>query len=139
PGFVPTGPAVGRIGTSPSAAQPGPDRCVRLKPVMDPSSYSYPPPGGLLGVSGLHWTIPNGTSAPGKSLNPWEVPIRGLTTDAGSDTRPTAVAFAMAGGSIAATVIDAAVSAAALADGLARVMGSALLRAGTTPCVVVPA
>ena len=26
-------PVVGRIGTSPIAAQPGPDRCVRLKPV----------------------------------------------------------------------------------------------------------
>ena len=35
-----TDPVVGRIGMSPSAPQPGPDRWVRLNPVMVESLYS---------------------------------------------------------------------------------------------------
>jgi hypothetical protein len=38
-------------------------------------------------VSGLHWTIPNGTSAPGKVLPPPVVPMNGLTRDVGSLTK----------------------------------------------------
>src|SRR5207248_4502846 len=126
PGLVPTAPTVGRIGTSPSAPQPGPEMCVRLYPMIVLSLYSYPPPAGRLGVSGLHWTIPNGTSAPGKSSNPFDVPISGLTTEAGSETKATGAAVA-AGVSIAATVTEPAAIAAALASSPVRVMGSAFL------------
>jgi hypothetical protein len=40
---------------------------VRLKPVMVESRDEYPPPDVRWGaVSGLHWIIPKGRSAPGK-------------------------------------------------------------------------
>ena len=61
-----TAPTVGRIGTSPSAPQPGPDMWLRLKPVIEESLYSYPPPAGRDGVSGLHCTMPNGDVGPGE-------------------------------------------------------------------------
>lgn len=37
-------------------------------------------------MSGLHCTMPNGTSAPGKSLASFDVPMNGLTTVAGDAT-----------------------------------------------------
>src|ERR1700748_1028447 len=80
-----TAPTVGRTGMSPPAPQPGPAMWVRLKPVMDEALYSYPP-AGREGVSGLHWTMPNGTSAPGKSSAWFDVPMSGFTRVAGEVT-----------------------------------------------------
>ncbi len=82
-----TAPTVGSTGTSPAAPQPGPAMWVRLKPVIEESLYSYPPPGGRDEVSGLHCTMPKGTSAPGKSLASLDVPMKGFTRSAGDDTR----------------------------------------------------
>jgi hypothetical protein len=39
----------------------------RLNPVIAVDLAEYPPPSGLLVVSGLHCSIPNGVSAPGKT------------------------------------------------------------------------
>src|SRR2546423_2001504 len=75
---------------SPEApAQPVPDRWVRLKPRIFVASYRYPP-GAAVRVwrprvfSGLKASIPNGSTAPGKTLPPLAVPIRGLTETVGS-------------------------------------------------------
>ena len=58
---------------------------VRLKPLRLLSSYSYPPPSGRLDeVSGLHCIIPNGMSAPGNASTEPDVPMNGLTSEAGS-------------------------------------------------------
>src|SRR5262249_42666932 len=72
--------------------QPGPSMCVNGKLVMVESAYAYPPPSGRELVSGLHCTMPNGTSAPGKVLPPLLVPSNGLTTEAGSATAALAAA-----------------------------------------------
>src|ERR1022692_3731208 len=47
-------------------------------------------------VSGLHWTIPNGTSAPGKVLPPLLVHVRVSTSVAGSRTGSVIVAWSLA-------------------------------------------
>ena len=63
--------------------------------MIDLLRYSYPPPSGRSTVSGLHWTIPKGTSAPGKVSPPSLVPMKGLTRASGSvtgfDDAPTEV------------------------------------------------
>src|SRR5262249_12676592 len=75
------------IGTSSAAPQPGPLTCVSEYPVIDVSPKLYPPPAARLGmVSGLHCTIPNGTSAPGNVLPPPLVHVRVSTSVAGSLT-----------------------------------------------------
>src|SRR2546430_8902072 len=45
-------------------------------------------------VSGLHCTIPNGVSAPGKVLPPWALPTSGSTSSAGSPVSAPAAADA---------------------------------------------
>src|SRR5205823_5989321 len=81
-------PVIGRIGRSCIAPQPGPAIWVRLNPRNWVALKLYPPPRGRLGlVSGLHCTIPNGISTPGKSLPPPVDMTRASTTDAGSLTR----------------------------------------------------
>jgi hypothetical protein len=56
-------------------------------PVVDVSPKLYPPPALLLGiVSGLHWTMPNGTSAPGNVFPPPVVQVRVSTCVAGAVT-----------------------------------------------------
>ena len=60
---------------------------VRLKPLRLLLLYSYPPPSGRLGeVSGLHCIIPNGMSGPGNVSTDPDVPMNGLTSEAGSFT-----------------------------------------------------
>ncbi len=64
------------------------------------SPKEYPPPALRRGiVSGLHWTMPNGTSAPGNELPPPVVHVRVSTSWAGSVTGvvTTAWLFALAG------------------------------------------
>jgi hypothetical protein len=68
--------------------------------VMDVLPKVYPPPALRLGiVSGLHCTIPNGASAPGKVFPPPVVHVRVSTSGAGSVTAcvTTARFFAPAG------------------------------------------
>src|SRR5205807_10360022 len=75
------------------APQPGPAMCVRLNPRNWVELKLYPPPRGRLGlVSGLHCAMPNGMSAPGKSLPPPVVMTRMSTTEAGSATTAGATA-----------------------------------------------
>src|SRR2546430_185722 len=70
-------------------AQPVPDRWVRLKPRFCAASYGSPP-GAAVRVwlprefSGLKENMPNGRTAPGNTLPPFAVPIKGLTSVVGS-------------------------------------------------------
>src|SRR5947207_14532275 len=89
-GEVVTAPTNGKNGMSPEApAQPVPDRWVRLKPRIFAASNRYPP-GAAVRVwlprefSGLKENMPNGRTAPGNTLPPFAVPIKGLTSVVGS-------------------------------------------------------
>src|SRR2546421_3581435 len=77
---------MGGMGLPPSPPQPGPLMWVSENPRNVLSPWSYPPPSCRFWVSGLHWIIPNGTSAPGNVLNPPAVPMNGSTSAAGSAT-----------------------------------------------------
>ena len=56
--------------------------------------------------SGLHWTMPNGTMAPGKVFPPFDEPMSGLTKEAGS--------FAVADWAAQGGVTDAAATSASV-------------------------
>src|ERR1700755_997714 len=64
-------------------------RCVRLKPRIFVAEYRYPPGAAVRYafprlVSGLNENIPNGVTAPGKTLPAFVVPINGSTCSVGS-------------------------------------------------------
>ena len=97
-------PVIGSIGTSPAAPQPGPLMWVSEYPVIDESQKLYPALRVGI-VSGLHCTMPNGTSAPGNVFPPPVVHVRVSTIGAGSVTAWVTVAwfFAPAGSLVAGT------------------------------------
>jgi hypothetical protein len=94
-------PVAGRIGKSPATAQPGPDTWVRLYPVMLESLSLYPPPSGRDGVSGLHWTMPNGRSAPG-NVSTWPTTSPPLPVPTSGSTRPAGLVTAAGAAGVAA-------------------------------------
>src|SRR5256885_1699057 len=104
---------------SPDApAQPVPDRWVRLKPRIFVLPNVYPP-GDVVRVwlprvfSGLNDAMPNGRTAPGKTLPPFAVPINGLTEVVGSACDITSGSSAAGAGGAATSGATSAAAAAA--------------------------
>jgi hypothetical protein len=64
PGEAPSAPVIGRMLISSVLGQPAPSKWVRLNSSIVVSRLRYPE-GEAVGVSGLSWTMPNGSSGPG--------------------------------------------------------------------------